>query len=75
MILMLRVVEYGIPLQMNKLLACIILALNSCGLGLNQDDKPEYIQHAAPDKLGLNFKFDEGDEFQGYNVGLSWDID
>lgn len=57
------------------LASLLLITTTSCGLGLNDETNPEFIRAMAPDKFGLSTRFDDDYKHQGYNLGLTWDID
>lgn len=60
-----------------KFLCVFLIALmtTGCGLGLNDERNPVIIRAIAPDKFAFSTKFDEDNTYQGYNLGISWNID
>lgn len=53
----------------------VCLLLSSCGAGLNHPNKPNTVRVLAPDRVGISFKFDEEDDFRGYNFIIGWNLD
>lgn len=58
-------------MKLHLILLCFFLS--SCGL--NDDHTLEAIRLLAPDKLGINWRFDEENQYRGWSGGFSWDLD